>query len=115
MTTEVTKTTYDGQKFTELGSYSSLESAHGEHSHYEHQQTFEDIEASKKAIKYFMQSKEVLHIDDKYKYGVGFTMEMLFSSKIKNYLSIKSIKWFVTISPHIDNKIYVFIYCSPVE
>jgi hypothetical protein len=52
MKTEVTKTFYDGQKFTELGSYSSLESAHGEHRHYEHQQTFEDIEAMDKSIPY---------------------------------------------------------------
>ena len=42
--TEVTKTFYDGSKFQDLGSYKSLESAHGEHRHYSTQLSFEDIE-----------------------------------------------------------------------
>ena len=65
---EVTKTFYDGQKFTVLGSYSSLEYAHGEHRHYEHQQTFEDIEAMDKSIPYIhlMEFRNDEHHNDLY-------------------------------------------------
>lgn len=66
--TEVTKTFYDGQKFMNLGSYSSLESAHGEHKHYEHQQTFEDIEAMDKSIPYvhLQEFRDDEHYNDLY-------------------------------------------------
>jgi hypothetical protein len=68
MKTEVTKTFYDGQKFTELGSYSSLEAAHDEHRHYEHQQTFEDIKAMDKSIPYIhlMEFRNDEHHNDLY-------------------------------------------------
>lgn len=68
MKTEVTKTFYDGQKFTDLGTYSSLESAHAAHSHYEYQQTFEDIEAMDKSIPYvhLMEFRNGEHHNDLY-------------------------------------------------
>ena len=52
MKIEVTKSFYDGQKFTESGTYPSLESAHSEHRHYNQQQTFEDIEEMDRSIPY---------------------------------------------------------------
>jgi hypothetical protein len=68
MQTEVTKTIYDGQKFTELGSYLSLESAHSEHTHYQHQQTFEDIDNMDRSIPYIhlMEFRNGEHHNDLY-------------------------------------------------
>lgn len=51
-TVEVTKTFYDGSKFTDLGTYKSLETAHDLHEHYKYQQNFEDIENMSKSIPY---------------------------------------------------------------
>ena len=68
MATEITKTFYDGQKFTNLGSYSSLEAAHAEHKHYVHQQTFEDIENMNSSIPYIhlMEFRNDEHVNDLY-------------------------------------------------
>ncbi len=68
MNIEVTKTIYDGQKFTELGSFPSLEAAHSEHKHYEHQQTFEDIDEMSRDIPYIhlMEFRNGEHYNDLY-------------------------------------------------
>lgn len=67
-TTEVTKTLYDGQKFIEMGSFDSLESAHSQHKQYEHQQTFEDIENMNRSIPYLhlMEFRNGEHYNDLY-------------------------------------------------
>ena len=68
MKTEVTKTLYDGQKFNELGSFPSLEIAHGGHSEYCSQQTFEDIEKMGKSVPYLhlMEFRNGEHYNDLY-------------------------------------------------
>jgi hypothetical protein len=68
MKTQVTKTFYDGQKFTELGSYLSLESAHSEHNHYKFQQTFDDIDNMDRSIPYIhlMEFRNDEHYKDLY-------------------------------------------------
>lgn len=68
MKTEVTKIFYDGQKFTELGTYPSLEIAHGEHEHYKYQQTFEDIYNMDKSIPYIhlIEYRDEEHYNDLY-------------------------------------------------
>lgn len=52
MKTEITKTVYDGQKFTEMGTYPSLEAAHSESQKFKFQQTFEDIDMMDRSIPY---------------------------------------------------------------
>ena len=66
MKIEVSKTFYDGQKFTELGFYSSLESAHSEHKHYEYQQTFEDIENGLIPYIHLIEYRNEEHCNDLY-------------------------------------------------
>ncbi len=44
MKNEVEKIIYDGQKFTSLGFFKSLESAHSEHNQYSSQLTFEEVD-----------------------------------------------------------------------
>jgi hypothetical protein len=68
MKTEVTKTLYDGQKFTELGSYTSLEAAHSEHKHYQYQHTFDEIEEMDKGIPYLhlIEYRDDEHYNDLY-------------------------------------------------
>ena len=68
MKIEVTKTIYDGQKFTDLGYYSSLESAHSEHKHYQYQQTFDDIDLMDRSIPYIhlMEFRNDEHSNDLY-------------------------------------------------
>lgn len=68
METKVKKVFYDGQKFTDLGMYSSLETAHAAHIHYKHQQTFEDIDAMDKSIPYIhlMEFRDGEHYNDLY-------------------------------------------------
>lgn len=65
----VTKILYDGQKFDNLGEhYKSLESAHGTHSQYETQLTFEDVEALPKDRPYLhlMEFRNDEHYNDLY-------------------------------------------------
>jgi hypothetical protein len=68
MKTQIAKTFYDGQKFTDLGYYSSLESAHSQHKHYEQQQTFDDIDAMDNSIPYIhlMEFRNDEHYNDLY-------------------------------------------------
>ena len=68
MKVEVSKSFYDGQKFTDMGTYASLEAAHDSHRHYEHQQTFEDIEEMDKSIPYLhlMEFRDGEHCNDLY-------------------------------------------------
>jgi len=65
---EITKTIYDGQKFTDLGSFNSLESAHYEHQKFSHQKTFEDIELLDKSIPYMhlLEFRDGQHYNDLY-------------------------------------------------
>jgi hypothetical protein len=68
MATEITKSFYDGQKFTDMGSYPSLEAAHAAHKHYEHQQTCEDIEEDNGKTPYIhlMEFRDGEHHNDLY-------------------------------------------------
>lgn len=68
MNTEVTKTVYDGQKFTGLGTFKSLESAHGAHRQYNTQLTFEDIENLPTTTPYLhlMEFRDGEHYNDLY-------------------------------------------------
>lgn len=68
MKTEIEKVIYDGQKFTSLGNFESLESAHAEHRRYEFQQTFEDIDEMNRSIPYLhlIEYRDGEHYNDLY-------------------------------------------------
>jgi len=65
---EIEKIFYDGQKFTSLGFFSSLEAANGAHKHYSTQQTFEDIEElnSSKPYLHLVEYRNDEHYNDLY-------------------------------------------------
>lgn len=68
MKIEVTKTIYDGQKFEDMGSFDSLEQAHGAHKQFNCQMTFEDIDAMDRSIPYLhlMEFRDNEHHNDLY-------------------------------------------------